>query len=569
MSDAQTTTDDNAPDSARSRGRVRRVAAVATTVLAGLLVLVALLAPNDLAVVTPAAFLRIPVEGLIGVGLVLVLPGRARRVVAAIGGALLGLLTIVKLLDMGFFSAFDRPFDPMLDWSLLGPAVELVKNSVGQTGAIAAVVGAALLAIALPVLMTLAALRLTRLVVKRRGGAARTAGVLGLAWVLCAVLGVQVVADAPVAATSTAGLAYDQVRRVRADLRDQREFDAATTVDPFRNVPGDDLLTALRGKDVIVAFVESYGRVAVEDPGMAPQVGAVLADGDRRLGAAGFSARSAFVTSPTAGGGSWLAHSTLQTGLWVNSQQRYDEVVASDRLTLSQAFKRAGWRTVGVVPANGRDWPEGAFYGYDQIYDARNVGYKGPGFSLSSIPDQYTMSAFQRNERAKPDRRPLFAEIDLLSSHAPWAPVPRLIDWNQVGDGSAFNAMAKEGDSPEWVWQNNSRVRNAYRQSIEYSLNTLVSYVENYGDDNLVLVVLGDHQPAPMVSGRRASRDAPISVIAHDPAVLDRISGWGWQDGLRPDPQAPAWRMNTFRDRFLSAFGSTPQGTPAHAQPPR
>jgi hypothetical protein len=47
----------------------------------------------------------------------------------------------------------------------------------------------------------------------------------------------------------------------------------------------------------------------------------------------------------------------------------------------------------------------------------------------------------------------------------------------------------------------------------------------------------------------------PISVIAHDPAVLDKISGWGWQDGLRPSRQAPVWRMSAFRDRFLSAFG--------------
>jgi hypothetical protein len=36
--------------------------------------------------------------------------------------------------------------------------------------------------------------------------------------------------------------------------------------------------------------------------------------------------------------------------------------------------------------------------------------------------------------------------------------------------------------------------------------------------------------------------------------VLDQISGWGWQDGLRPDPSAPVWSMAAFRDRFLDAF---------------
>jgi hypothetical protein len=48
----------------------------------------------------------------------------------------------------------------------------------------------------------------------------------------------------------------------------------------------------------------------------------------------------------------------------------------------------------------------------------------------------------------------------------------------------------------------------------------------------------------------------PISVIAHDPAVMRRIAGWGWVDGMRPTATAPLWPMSAFRNRFLSAFGS-------------
>ena len=104
-----------------------------------------------------------------------------------------------------------------------------------------------------------------------------------------------------------------------------------------------------------------------------------------------------------------------------------------------------------------------------------------------------------------------------------------------------------------------TRVQKAYGESIEYSLSALVSFVTTYGDDDLVLVVLGDHQPATIVSGEDAGHDVPISIIARDPAVLDRISGWGWGDGLRPHPDAPVWRMDAFRDRFLAAYGPEPQ----------
>ena len=84
--------------------------------------------------------------------------------------------------------------------------------------------------------------------------------------------------------------------------------------------------------------------------------------------------------------------------------------------------------------------------------------------------------------------------------------------------------------------------------------------MQHHGDPNLVLVVLGDHQPWTVVTGQDPSHDVPISVIAHDPAVLNRIARWGWNDGLRPHAQAPVWPMSDFRDRFLSAFGSKPPG---------
>ena len=97
---------------------------------------------------------------------------------------------------------------------------------------------------------------------------------------------------------------------------------------------------------------------------------AVLAAGTKQLQAAGFGARSGWLTSSTFGGISWLAHSTMQSGLWIDNPSRYDQLVASNRLTLSTAFKRAGWRTVADVPSDNRYWPEGSsFYHYDKVYD--------------------------------------------------------------------------------------------------------------------------------------------------------------------------------------------------------
>jgi hypothetical protein len=298
----------------------------------------------------------------------------------------------------------------------------------------------------------------------------------------------------------------------------------------------------------------------VQGSAFSPQVDAALDAGTSRLASAGFSAKSAFLTSSTFGGISWLAHASLQSGLWIDNQVRYDTVVSSDRLTLSGAFKRAGWRTVSLIPAGNVYWPQGrSFYHYDELYNSLNIGYAGPRFSYAPVPDQFTLAALQRLELAKPGHPPVMAEVDLVSSHTPWAPLPRMVDPAQLGDGSVFDGMPEQGQQPGALWKDPDQVRAAYGQSIEYSLDALTSFVETSHDDNLVLVVLGDHQPATIVSGADASHDVPVTVIAHDPAVMGRISGWGWQDGLRPGPDAPVWRMDTFRDRFLSAYGPTQQ----------
>jgi hypothetical protein len=549
------------------RGGWRSVAACTTTVLAGLLVLLVLVAPNDhgFDTLTPEAFLRLPVEALVGAVLLLVLPARGRRLAAVLAGVGLGLLAIVKIVDLGFLEVLARPFDPVLDWILVGDAEGFLTDSFGRPGAVAAAVAGVLVVLVVLALMTVSMLRVTRLLVRHNATAFRAVAALGVVWVALAVLGAQIVPNVPVAARSAGGLVYHRAQQVRADLRDQRTFDEQAAVDAFRNTPGRELLTALRGKDVLVTFVESYGRVAIEDQELAPQVDAVLDDGNQRLTAAGFDSRSAFLTSPVLGSGSWLAHATFLSGLKVDNQQRYRTLTSSDRLTLSKVFQRANWQTVAVQPGTNRAWPEGTFYGFARQYNLQNLGYHGPNFSWSSMPDQYTLSAFQRLEYGKPGHAPLMAELDLTSSHIPWAPLPRFIDWNDVGDGSVYRDMAAQGEQPDVVWQDRNRVRTEYRRSIEYTLSSLFSYVERYGNDNLVLIFLGDHQPAPIVSGEGASRDVPITVVTRDRAVLDRISGWGWQDGLKPGPHAPVWPMNAFRDRFLTAFGPQAGPTPPTA----
>lgn len=531
-----------------------RVVRVGTSVLAGALLLVALVVPDRLDRMSFQSFLRLPVELIVLAVVLLVLPARARRIAAVVTGAFVGLSTVLKCLDMGFYETLARPFDLVFDWVLLSDAADWMKDSFGHSGEVLAIIGVIVLLIAVLAGSALAMVRLADVLAKHRPMAVRTTLVLGVVWIMCFTLSVQV-GGVTLATKGYSQFLSNRVKYVREGLGDADVFKKQLTVDAFAKTPPNQLLTGLRGKDVLFTFIESYGRVALDDPTMAPEMDKTLTAGDARLKAAGFSSRSAWLRSPVTGAGSWLAHSTFLSGLWIKNQQRYRTVTTSTRATLTSYFQKTGaWRTVGIVPGVRKSWPEGKYFGLDNIYDSTHLGYQGPYFSWTPVPDQFSLESFEKLEYGKKNRDPIMAEIILASSHNPWSPIAHTIPWNQLGDGTIFNQIKKEGTNPTEVWKSAKRVRTEYRKAIQYSVDSLTQWVQRYGNKNTVLVFLGDHQPVPTVTGGTADRDVPITIVAHDPKVLDKISSWGWTDGLKPADSAPVLGMDKFRDRFMTAY---------------
>ncbi len=542
------------PPAGPRRARARMGLAVVLTILAALVVWVALVAPYQPSDVTVNAFFRIPLEGLLLIAVAAFLPRTPRRILAVSCGLVLTLVVVLKVINYEMFTLYDRPYDPLGDTSQLGNGIETLRSLVGGTETKLLEVGAVVGAVVLAVVLVLAMLRLTRVAAENRRGALRAVTGLGAVWALCFAFGAQLISHTPIASTLSASLVVNEVNALRADIHDRSVFAAQIKYDPERNIPANQLLTGLRGKTVLLVFIEAYGQQAVEGRSFSPEVDAALAEGNKRLASAGFSSRSGFLDSATYGGISWLAHSSLQAGLWVDNQDRYNQLISAKRFTLAQAFKEAGWRTVADDPSNDRPWLQGkAFYHYDQIYNRYQVGYHGPTYTYATMPDQYMFSALQRLELSKPHRRPLFAEVDTISSHMPWNRIPQEIGWNQVGNGSIYNKIPMIQETGAF-WSTPSRVQAAYGTSIVYALNTLTSFVQKYGNKNLVMIVLGDHQPLPIVSGTHSNHDVPISIIAHDPNVLKQIGSWGWNAGLKPNANAPVWPMNAFRNKFLTAF---------------
>jgi hypothetical protein len=348
--------------------------------LACVLVLLTLLASPEMSRLTVGVFVSVPLEALLGVAVLLLSPVRARPAIATLFGVALGLLALMKLLDMGFLGILGRPFDPGLDWSLLEDGMRFLAGAIGPFAAIGCLAAAVVCCTVLIIVLAWSSQRLSRFLVRHDVVASRAVIVIAALWLAAAVNGIQVLPGVPLAAETSAMYFKDRALARNAEAQGQEQSAALGVADPFASTPGDQLLTALRGKDVIVCFVESYGRSAVEDPEFAPGVNAVLDAGDRQLRARGFDSRSAFLTSSTVGGGSWLAHGTFHSGLWIDTG-RAGARLASCPATTPPGNRASRWAMTGSTTPT--TW---VIAGHDSAGPACPISTPSSGSNTPSMP---------------------------------------------------------------------------------------------------------------------------------------------------------------------------------------
>lgn len=316
-------------------------------------------------------------------------------------------------------------------------------------------------------------------------------------------------------------------------------------------------LPGLEKTDVILGFIESYGVSTITEERYRSIINPSLDAMARSLDAAGLTVATGRLQSPIQGGQSWLGHLSVLSGQWIHNQLAYETLLSSGYSTLIDDFRSTGHTTIAVMPAITRAWPEGRLFRYDQIYDRDGMGYLGPPFNWVTMPDQYTWQRFQGIREAH--QTPLFAELALISSHAPWVPVlPVLDDWQGIGNGEVFRQWEGIGEAPVSLWRDPDRVRQHYAKAIAYALEVAGGYANRYLRQDALMIILGDHQPAPLITGENASRDVIVHVISADPSlVAPFLSGElpGFQPGIRPDPETEGAIMSRLRPFLHRHFG--------------
>jgi hypothetical protein len=315
----------------------------------------------------------------------------------------------------------------------------------------------------------------------------------------------------------------------------------------------DSDLSRVRGADVLLVFIESYGAVSFEHHDIAQALAGAWARLDAAVRGGKRNVVSAYVESPTFGGSSWLAHLSLLSGVEVRDARTNARLMTERRDTLVRLFARRGFRTVAVMPGLRQRWPEGVFYGFDDVYGADRLAYRGPEFGWFAIPDQYSLERLDALEVSRSPRPPLFVFFPTLTTHFPFNPTPPYQpDWPRIASDRPFDgpeivrAYARE---PDWM-----NFTPGYIGALSYEFDTLAGCLQRNVDRDLVMILLGDHQPPALVSGEGAVWDVPVHVISGREPILERLLMRGFRRGLTPNPPAVA-RMHALLPILLEAFG--------------
>lgn len=468
--------------------------------------------------------------------------GAPRR--AAHGAAIVLMVTTLFRAANGYFVAnYDRPFE-LSDTKNVWGLWHYLSHDASTGEAVAGSVAAALAVFVVHLVLTWSFARVARTATARVG--------MATAILLQAVVLVGAFA-ASWHPSSLAALVAEIARTVTSSdapfeqsLADGKQRMAA--------VPHD--LRGLGGADVHVVFVESYGRVAIDHPQVAPRVVALWNELAPQLAVAGFEARTTLCRPAIRGGASWLAHAQFFSGARIDRQRGWELLLRSDLTPLPKVFAEAGYETVEVMPAMDRHWPAGqAFFGFTGSRTQLELGYTGTRYHWGQMPDQFALHHLLRSV-VEPATKPLFTAFMSVTSHTPFRRVPPYFaDW-KIDDRSFSVPPLREHHEVPWNGLGEPEVVvPAYLDTLEHTLRSVTGFVCRLTRPSIVFV-LGDHQPpfANTLHPPDPSFDVPLHVFTNRPELVTPLAGLGLARGFAPAPGTEGFDTSVFAPEFLRLY---------------
>jgi hypothetical protein len=348
---------------------------------------------------------------------------------------------------------------------------------------------------------------------------------------------------------------------LRRSYRMYKDLEAGMKESPYAGYV--DEYPLVRKPDIHMFFVESYGAVLVEHPKTRPRWVRKTRLMQRELEDEGWHMVTGYSTAPISGGRSWLAEGTVLTGIVMRYEAVFRHVISKIHSTpnLVDYLDAQGYETYLLAPkARARRGVRlQNHYDYDQTIFALDLDYRGPAIGWGVVPDQYSLGYAQEHYYRKA-QGPIFTNFHMVSSHAPWNTVPKILDdWELLGDPEGddpFDDLPPEAEGQEVILRMKRFKRRdprylymgeadglklkAYARAIAYDLDVIKKWLLQAEGDQIV-VIMGDHQPPLLWEVTENNFDVPVHVLSRDSDLLEPFREQGFVDGLQlPKGELPA-----------------------------
>ncbi len=284
-------------------------------------------------------------------------------------------------------------------------------------------------------------------------------------------------------------------------------------------------------------FIESYGRIVLDDKNIAPGFIATVRQMSDSLDKHQWHAVSHLSRSPVTGGISWIAYSSFLYGFNFLDHGTYLALMADSSLDRYPHFlrylKNQGYKNyrLSAIAKNDKltiPWEDYTrFYSTDQWILFPEMGYTGKMYGFGpSPPDQFAL--YYANELIRSDSSGPFSLFFITqNSHSPfYAPKHPVPDWTMLDDGSLDPEQRSRFMDPP-------RMDN-YISAIQYEIEFLVDFIIKSGTPEDLFLLIGDHQP-PFLTDEEDPFETPVHIISKDSLFINDLKDFGFQKGMLPD----------------------------------
>lgn len=313
--------------------------------------------------------------------------------------------------------------------------------------------------------------------------------------------------------------------------------------------------------DIYLLAIESYGQVVFSDDSMRLAILPELKKMEEELVKKGWENVSALSVSPSFGGKSWVAYSSILFGFNFKNQGTYDALFNMSELhdfpSWPNVLRAQGYKSIrlnSLPPADlvNVPWEQySKFYNVDQWIRFQDLNYRGKRFGFGPAPpDQFSFN--KAMELLKDEQKPIFFFFLNQNTHHPFtSPKKAVSNWEVLND-------PKEGKEAQGIGFLGTPDKGSYIDAIKYQFDYISQYIANHADSSDIFIIIGDHQP-PFVSDPKDGMACPVHIISKYPELNKSLLQNGFMDGMIPQQPAEfhhAGIYSVFMQGFLSLDAS-------------